>query len=276
MITFLRFGRFSVKKLRIAFSLLRVSIKAVFFDHHRYFVYCFLLTLIQFITLLSTGFIHSKLRLSVLISESMAGLNFFEILFESVSHVNVTQILFLVLLLFFELFLIYFVCSAVSCYARVQWNGEQASIAYSFKRAAKKLGKLGGYALLETVILFLCALLGVVGNMIYFGWQLLTVFNIQFISFEPVSVLGALYRSAQFFLKNVTQALSIDALIELALVLSMSIVYYFSQQSLLEPIKSVSENYFITFFLLYLLSVLYVLENVTFTLLYVEIKENRS
>lgn len=276
MIKFLRIGRLGlIKKLRIAFSLLRLSIKAVFFEHHRYFIFCILLTFIQFITLFSTGFVHSKLRLSLMISESLAGLNLFEILFELVNQIKWTQILMLGLLLVLELFLIYIICSAVSWFAKEKFKHSQQSIGNSFRVAGKKSKQWALYAVLETVVLFLCALLGGIGSLLYFAWQLLTIFNIQLITFESVTVFGAIWRSAYYFMKNCMEVISIDALIELVLIVTISGIYYFSQQSLAEPIKTLSENYLIAFCLLYLISILYVLEAVTFSLLYLDMKKDR-
>jgi hypothetical protein len=277
MIKFLRIGPFGlIKKIRIAFSLLRLSTKAVFFEHHRYFIFCILLTLIQFVTFISTGFIHSKLRLSLMLSESLAGLNFFEILFESVNQIKTAQILMLALLLVLELFLIYIICSAVSWFIKEKLNHSQQSILSSFAFAVKKSKQLIMYALLQTVVLFVCALFDGIGNVFYFAWQLLTIFNIQFITFESVTVFSAIWRSAYYFMKNFMEVLSIDALIDLALIITVSGIYYFSQQSLVQPIKALSENYLIAFCLLYLVSILYVLEAVTFSLLYLEMKKNRS
>lgn len=273
MIRFLKIGRFGLlKKIRIGVSLLRLSIKSVFFEHNRYFIYCSLLAVVQFIILLSTGFVHSKLRLSLMITESLAGLNFFEVLFESVNQIKNAQVLLLGLLLCIELFFIYSIYSAVSWFIKER----PRSILKSFIVAAKKSKQLACYALLETIILLICALLGGIGNLIYFGWQFLTVFNIQLITFESVTFLNATVRSTRYFLKNFAQVLSIDALLEFTIIVIMSSVYYFSQKPLLEPIKTISENYFVAFFLLYLLSILYVLETVTFTLLYIAIKENRN
>lgn len=277
MIKFLRIGRLGlIKKFRIAFSLLRLSTKAVFFEHHRYFIFCILLTLIQFITFASTGFIHSKLRLSLMLSESLAGLNFFEILFESANQIKTAQILMLALLLVLELFLIYIICSAVSWFIKEKLNHSQQSILSSFAFAVKKSRQLIMYALLETVVLFVCALFDGIGSVFYFAWQLLTIFNIQFITFESVAVFSAIWHSAYYFLKNSMEVLSIDVLIELALIITVSGIYYFSQQSLVQPIKALSENYLIAFCLLYLVSILYVLEAVTFSLLYLDMKKNRS
>ena len=171
---------------------------------------------------------------------------------------------------------IYVVCSAISYSAKATAKGQTLAVAESFKNAAYKTPQLFGYSVLETIILFLCALTGVIGNVVYFGWRLLTILNIQYISFESNTIWSALYCSAASFLKNIVQAISIDALLELILIVAMSVIYYFSQQSLFEPIKSVSDNYVVAFFLVYLLSILYLVENVTFTLLYIEIKKNRS
>lgn len=136
MIRILKVGRLGfLKKVRIAFSLLRLSIKAVIFEHQRYFLFCLIFTLVQFATLFFTGFIDAKLRLSLLISESLAGLNFFEIAFESINRIDFWQIVLLGLFLCAELFSIYLLSSAV-CYFALS---ESLESNYSLKSSFSKL-----------------------------------------------------------------------------------------------------------------------------------------
>lgn len=269
MIRFLRIGKFRfLKRFRMAVVLIKGAFNVVFFEHYHYFVFCLALALVQFIAFSFTGLIHSKLKLSFLLSESLSGLNYFEILFESIWNLNTPQLLTAAILLFIQLFLIFIISSATSYYVMQKLNHEKQSIKKSFLNALNKIRPLGIFACLEVIIMLLCAFLGIAGSIAYFLWQLLTVFNIQIITFESINILAVFLKSLRYFKTNITNILSIDIALELFLIAMALFGYFFYQKTIVEPISLLADNYAIAILILYVMATVNLIEVVAFTFFY--------
>lgn len=261
----LRIGRFRfLKRLRISFSLIKTSLKLIFFEHYKYLIFCVLLSATQFLAFMATGFIHSRLKISLLISESLAGLNFFEILFDSVPSITSGKLMSMAFILWAELFIVYALCSAISYYTMYH----EVRVFESFKIIRFKWKQLLFFALFETVMLFFCALLGFIGDIIYFLWQWITIFTIQLITFEPISVIGSIKKSLSYFKKNLVYIVGIDSVFELGLIALAGVLYYAPGKALSEPVALALQNYGAALVLLYVISIVYVIETITFTLFY--------
>ncbi|GMU18880.1 MAG: hypothetical protein AMXMBFR12_00720 [Candidatus Babeliales bacterium] len=276
MIRLWRIGKFGFfKRFRLAGTLLKASVSLVFFQHYRYFIFCFLLSLVQFLTFVATGFIHSKLKISLIVSELLAGLNFFEILFESINNIKPAQLGMGAIILCIELFFIFCINSAVAWYSLQHTEQKKIECKQYYHLFLTIWPSLAWYALIETAVLFITALMGWVGSILYFLWQWGTIFMIQIITFEKENGLQAIKKSFNNFTKNIAHVVSIDILYESVLIAGAFLLYFITQQTIAKPMGLAKLSYGASIVLLYLLSILYVLETVTFTLLYMKLKKER-
>jgi len=269
MINFIKFGGFKFfRSIRIIIALLKSTISVMLFEHHHYFVFCLALSAIQFTMYLFSGLLHSQLKLSTLLSASLAGFNYFEILIDSVSTLSAQQLLLDAALLFIQLLGIYLISSATAYYAMQSVKKEKQSIKESFLNASSKIKLLSLYAGLEVVITATCALMGLVGSLFYFIWQIIMVFKIQVITFEQSSFVGVFIKSIRSFKSNIANILGIDLIFEGSLIFIAFIGYFFYQKVIVEPVNLIADNYAIALIITYMLAAVTLVEVIVFTFLY--------
>lgn len=261
------------KNFRIGLTLLISGFKVLLFKHARYFIFCLLLTVIQLSKFLLTGFINPKISLSTLISESLAGLNFFEILFMYLPSSKVSdilmQVLFGFLLLLTELFLILLMSGAACLYTNSIIEQKDFSIGSSFDYSLKKSKKWLYLALFDAIILFSCALVGVAGNILYFLWEACTAFTIPILIFEHISVSSAIKKSFLYLSKNISRIFEIDAILELILIILGILIYYIYEQFITAQVTFLNKfPWIILLVIMYGMAVVYLVQIITFTKLY--------
>jgi len=272
-------GRSIFKKIRIAFTLLNSSFESFFFSHQHYFLLCILLAAIQFIYMKIIGLIHYRLTLGFLIKELLAGENFFEILWHNahftISADNFFSLLALTVLLYLEIILILFVLSASSHYTFKQQNN---SIRKSLQTSLTHWRAICTWGLLELCTLGSSSLLGDLGGLLYFVWNIITIFDVQILSFDNVSAYGVIKKSWKLFKQNFSKVVVFDIIIEGLLIIAGLILYFISRQHM--PSTSIAglENYsdIIIFLTLYLISSVMVFEVVIFTKLYKTVEKNNK
>ncbi|HZW61663.1 MAG TPA: hypothetical protein VFF04_05560, partial [Candidatus Babeliales bacterium] len=257
------------KTFRVGIVLFYGASRAIFFEHHRYFIFCILLTLIQFMTFTMVGVINPKLLYSILITETLSGLNFFDILFTyipfSFTCERIGKLFLDALILISNLFMAYFVACAAAYYIWLRTTAN-ATAKFGFKHAYIKINQLFYLALLESGVVFLTALIGAWGNVLYFIWQLLMIFAIQLITFEDLRLMSVIKKSVHFFTNNIKNILGIDTLINFILIMSAVLLYYFYSSFIFAPIKTaVKYNYWLLLVILYILSVVYMLQLIAIT-----------
>ncbi len=273
MLRMLKFGRFNFfKSFRIAITLLKNASKVAVFEHKHYFIFCLSLTILQFITFFLIGHLNVRLKLSAILSEYLAGLNLFEIITES-SPINTSQTIFMTLLLWVELFLMFIISSAVAYYAFQKYTKQNQSYSKSFRNAFGRSKYFIIYAGIEVIVLFICYKFAILGNLMYFIWQLSTVFLIPIITFESLNLKEALFKSFNYFKANLTNIISMDLGIELLFIVFALIGYFLYQKIVIEPMQSMADNYVISFIILYFVSTVSIIEVIAFTLLYKMIQE---
>lgn len=275
----IRGGRSIFKKIRITFTLLESSFKLVFFSHQHYFLLCVLLAAIQYIHLKITGLIHHRLTLGVLITELLAGENFFEILWHdaqfTVSANNFFTLLAFIMLLYVEIVLVFFVLSASSLYTFKQQNN---SIRKSMYTSLTRWRAICAWGLFELCAQGSSSLLGDVGVLLYFVWHMITIFDVQILSFDHVGVYRVLKKSWQLFKQNFSKVVAFDVIIEGLLIIVGFLLYSISTQYIPSISLVDSENYndIVIFLILYFMSSVMVFEVVVFTNLYKVIEKNNK
>lgn len=268
------------KSFRVGLVLLYGAISAIFFEHDRYFIFCASLTLIQFLTFTAVGIINPKLLYSILITETLSGFNFFDILFAyvpfSVTITKIGKICLDALILINNLFLGYLVSCAVIHYTWLRHTGN-ATARFAFKYACTKLNLLFHLAVLETCVIFFMALIGAWGNLFYFIWQMIMVFAIQIITFQDIKISAVVKKSAHFFFKNVKNILGVGTVLNFVIITAAILLYYFYSRAIFAPIKDITNySYLGIFIILYLLSVLYMIQIITFTNFYSIITKKKA
>ncbi len=267
----IRGGRSIFKRIRIGFTLSKNSFKSVLFDHQHYFLLCILLALIQFMHLKITGVIRSRLTLGVLMTELLSGENFFEILWQDTHFMASTKdslytLVAFIALLYLEIVLSLFVLSAAAHYTAQQSN----SIGKSIRTSLTHWRAICVWGLIEVSTQGSSSLLGEAGAVLYFVWNIITIFDVQILSFDHVSAYGVIKKSWRLFKQNFSEVVAFDVIIE-GLIISMGfILYSIFKHYIPSTGLGESENYsnVIILLILYLISSVMILEVVVFTNLY--------
>lgn len=236
-----------------------------------------MLTAIQFIHLKIAGLIHYRLTPGVLITELLAGENFFEI-FRHDAHFtlsgnNFFTYLNFVVFLYIEIVLIFFVLCATAYYALEQPNN---SIQKSTQASLSHWRGICVWGFIELGAQGSSSFLGSVGTLLYFAWNLITIFDIQILSFDRFSAYHVLKKSWKLFIQTFSEVVALDIIIEGFLLLIGLGIYTVSKQYILGTGLADSENYndIVVFLILYLISSVMIFEAVVFTKLYKKIEKN--
>ena len=271
-------ARYSLfKRLRIGFTLLTSSFKLVFFSHQNYIFFSVFLAVIQFMHLKVTGFIHHRLTLGILITELLAGENFFEILWHNAHFTfsvnNFFTLVAFIALLYLKIILIFFILSAACQYTFKQKNN---SIPKSIKASLSHWRGICVWALFELFAQGFSSLVGDIGALLYFTWNIVTIFDIQLLTFEPVGAYQILKKTWGLFKKNFSEIVALDVIIEGLLVTAGLILYSISRRYMpnISLVESKDYNEIIIFLILYLISSVMIFETVVFTNLYKAIGKN--
>lgn len=269
-------ARYSIfKKVRMGFTLLKSAFKSVFLSHKNYFFLCLMLTTIQFIHLQITGLIHHR-TLGFLMTELLAGENFFEILWHdaqfTLSGNNFLTFLNFITLLYIDIILIFFVLCAVAHYAFKQQNN---SIRKSIVTSMTHWYAICGWGLIELGAQGFSSVLGGVGVLLYFAWNIITIFDVQILSFDPVNAYHVLKKSWKLFMQSFSEVVALDVIIEGFLIIIGLVIYTISKQYISGINFAELENYndLVVFLILYLISSVMIFEVVVFTNLYKAIEK---
>ena len=272
-------GRSIFKKIRIALRLLKSSFKSLFFSEQHYFLFYILLAAIQFIHLKITGLIHHRLTLGVLMTELLAGENFFEILWHdahfTVSANNFFTLLAFIALLYLEIILVFFVLSAASHYTFKQENN---SLRKSMQTSLTHWYAICAWGLFELCAQGSSSLLGYIGVLLYFVWNIITIFDVQILSFDRVNAYHVLKKSWKLFKQNMSGIVALDVIIEGLLMTAAVILYFISRRYMTDISLADSQNYsdIVIFLVLYLMSNVMIFEVVVFTNLYKAIEKKNE
>lgn len=235
-----------------------------------------MLAAIQFIHLKITGLVNPRLTLGVLMTELLAGENFFEILWHDADFTfsgnNFFTFLNFIGLLYIEIILIFFVLCATAHYSFTQQNN---SIRKSIQTSLTHCRGICGWGLIELCAQGSTSFLGNVGSILYFVWNLITIFDIQILSFDRFSAYHVLKKSWKLFTQTFSEVVAFDIIIEGFLIVIGLGIYTVSKQYISGISLTGSENYndIIVFLTLYLISSVMILETVVFTMLYKTIEK---
>ncbi len=271
---FLRVGRplRFFKRIRIGFRLFKQSLSTIVFDHHRYFLFCALLALVQFSRIELTSLIDPQFSISYAVTESLMGQSFFTILFSRPHHFrslyDIGDIGFKVLFFFIELFLSFTILGAVSYYTfYLKKESSLQSIIYSLSQWKK----IGIWVSLELVILFLTSLLGIIGDFLEFVWSLSTALVIPLIMFQQSSMIMIIKNTFLFFKQRFANIIGIETVTESLFIFLTFLFYYIyqNQQTFTFSFLQSTKLHALTLVgLFYLNAVAAVTEVITLTLLY--------
>lgn len=258
------------KKIRIGFTLSKSSFKSVFFSHQRYLILCLLLAAVQFIHLKITGLIHHRLTVGLLMTELLAGENFFEILWHdahfTLSSTNFLKFFNFVGFLYLEIILIFFVLCAAAYYTLKQGS----SLWNSLRKSMSRWQAICGWGLIELCAQGLSLHLGNIGALLYFAWNIITIFDVQILAFDHLNAYQILKKSWGLFKNTFSEVVAFDVIIEGLLILIGIGIYFISEQYIAGINLAEFQNYndFVVFLILYLISSIMLLEVVIFTNLY--------
>lgn len=258
------------KKIRIGFTLSKSSFKSVFFSHQRYLILCLLLAAVQFIHLKITGLIHHRLTVGLLMTELLAGENFFEILWHdahfTLSSTNFLKFFNFVGFLYLEIILIFFVLCAAAYYTLKQGS----SLWNSLRKSMSRWQAICGWGLIELCAQGLSSPLGNIGALLYFAWNIITIFDVQILAFDHLNAYQILKKSWGLFKNTFSEVVALDVIIEGLLILIGIGIYFISEQYIAGINLAEFQNYndFVVFLILYLISSIMLLEVVIFTNLY--------
>ena len=262
------------KKVRMGFTLLKTAFKSVFLSHKNYLFLCLMLTTIQFIHLQITGIIHHR-TLGFLMTELLAGENFFEILWHdakfTLSGNNFLTFLKFISLLYLEIILVFFVLCAAAHYAFKQQNNP---IRKSIVTSMTHWYAICGWGLIELGAQGLSSVLGGVGALLYFAWNIITIFDVQILSFDTVNAYHVLKKSWKLFLQSFSEVVTLDVIIEGFIVIIGLVIYAISKQYISGiNFTELENNDLVVFLILYLISSVMIFEVVVFTNLYKTIEK---
>jgi hypothetical protein len=225
-----------------------------------------------------TGLIHYRLTPGVLITELLAGENFFEILWHEgrfilSGNTSFTFIKF-VIFLYIEIVLIFFVLCATAHYTLKQSN----SIRKSTLASLSHWRGICVWGLIELFAQGSSSFLGSVGTLLYFAWNLMTIFDIQILSFDRFSVYHMLKKSWKLFTQTFSEIVALDIIIEGFLIIIGLGIYIVSKQYISGISIIGTENYndIVVFLILYLISSVMIFEAVVFTKLYKKIEIDKN
>lgn len=258
------------KKIRIGFTLSKSSFKSVFFSHQRYLILCLLLAAVQFIHLKITGLIHHRLTVGLLMTELLAGENFFEILWHdahfTLSSTNFLKFFNFVGFLYLEIILIFFILCAAAYYTLKQGS----SLWNSLRKSMSRWQAICGWGLIELCAQGLSSHLGNIGALLYFAWNIITIFDVQILAFDHLNAYQILKKSWGLFKNTFSEVVAFDVIIEGLLILIGIGIYFISEQYIAGINLAEFQNYndFVVFLILYLISSIMLLEVVIFTNLY--------
>lgn len=240
-----------------------------------------MLATIQFMYFKLMGLIFRQLTPSVLMTELLAGENFFEILWHDAYYVissnNFFTLIKFIALIYFEMILIFFVLCASADYSYRQqnyFNSKYKSIKISFQHWRI----ICAWGFIELCTQGFSSLFGTIGALFYLAWNLITIFDVQILIFEHVSVGQIIKKSWQLFKKTFRQVIAFDVIIEGLLIIFAFILYIATKQYITNfPIpEAVNYNGILIFLILYLISSVMILEVVVFTGFYQKIKKSND
>lgn len=268
------------KRFRIGFTLIRNSFKAVFLSHQHYFLFCILLALIQFIHLKIMGVIHHRFTLSAIMTELLTGESFFEILgHNSQISISKNSLVFLefITLLYLEIILVLLIL-CMSAYYSFNANNHSKSIRESIRKSFSHWRLICAWGSIELCAQAASALSGEIGGLVYFVWNLVTIFDIQILVIEHVGVWQILKKSWQLFKKNFREIVVLDIIIEGALIISGFMIFTWAKKYISDFhfVGLVNYNDPLVFLILYVISSAMVLEVVVFTSFYKELKKRAT
>lgn len=266
-------GLFFFKRIRIGIRLVMGSLQSVIFNHHKYFIFCFLITILRFIRIKLTYIIDPTISFNFLFTEFLVGQNMFNIIIDYGQPLTKSSIVLLlgkISLLYIELFVTFFIILAVVYYSQK----ENALLFDSLIKSLKKYKLIFLWSFLEITLLFLFALFGLLGEFLQFVWQLMTSLAFQVIAFEyGATFFGIIYYVFHYFKRMFANIIGIDLFVDIFLIVLTAIFYYLYQTQIIQNLNFYSKDYPINFVtivsLLYVFSVLFVSEVVTFTRLYI-------
>lgn len=269
-----RFGRkiFFFKRISIGIKLLRSSFKSITFQHYKYFIFCFIITFVQLSRITLFSYIDPRISKTILITEFLSGESFFEILIDYLKFpvtgydlklIFVKNVLFLI-----ELTTLYFTNITLSFYV----YHKNLTITECFKKTITRSKVAFSWVIIEILVLFITALLGFIGNILQFIWQLSTALSVQIIAFEKKNIFEILKSTFIYFKKTFDNILGIDLIIDFMLVILSAVFYYIYKTSVVPTFNFLNAekeiNLFIITLAFYILSTIQVLEVITFTKLY--------
>jgi hypothetical protein len=273
-----RYSRF--KKIRIGYTLLKSSVKSVLFSHQHFLLLSIILATIQLIHFKVTGLIHRRLTLSVLMTELLGGKNFFEILWHEASFIpssnNFFTLFTYIVLIYIEIILIFFVLCSAAHYTHMEHDN---SILKSMQKSVRHWRVICEWAFIELCAQGFSSLLAEVGALLYFTWNIITIFDVQILSFDDVSPYGVLKKSLRLFKQSFSEVVALDVIIEGLLITIGLAIYTVSEEYLgsasIDP-TWLDYNSMLIFLILYLMSSVIIFEVVLFTKLYKTIEKNQK
>ena len=276
LLTFSRRGLFFFKRIRIGIRLVRSSFKIIIFKHQKYFFYCFIIALVQFLRILLIGFIDRRIQLSILFTEYLVGQNFYDILVDyfklPITIKDINLLIFKNCIFLIELFITFYTTIALVYYTRFQIEEAEISIYQSFYKSYKKINLIIQWTIISSIIMFLSAFFGFMGEFLAFIWQLSTGLSLQIIAFENKNISKVMQNSFIYFKKRFGNFLGIDLLIDFIIVTITAIFYYVYQTQITPSFNFLKETHNINFLFIaivfYILAIVYISEVITFTLLY--------
>lgn len=278
MLKFLRFSRRVTffKRLNIGIRLLKSSFKILVFNHHKYFIFCFLIAIAGLLRIVLTAHIDPRIPFSVLITEFLSGQSFFEIMLDHLSLPISLKYLKLnlikTLLLFIELFIVYYISLTVTFYVFFQIYKKPISIWQSFIKSFQKFKILSKWVIIVMVISFITALFGIIGDILQFLWQLSTALSIQVIAFENKNIWQVLNFSIKYFKRIFANIIGIDLFTDLLLVLFTGFFYFLYKSQFIPAFNLLTDkpttSFIYIFLAFYIFSTVLVSETIAFTNLY--------
>lgn len=268
------------KKARISFTIVYNAIQIVFFEHRKFFLFCLFLSFIQLTKLFFVSFMHKHFTLGFQLQEILSGTNVFELLWQHFSPFALSTF-YMFVFSFFEYAALGLVgCVLIYCTYRRFLSYEQAHVKIPSPRFEPFIALLKNkapliclFAFLQTCICLVTALVGPAGNILLFVWELITVFCLQIITFENISMFDVLKKSFSYFRKNMANVVSADILFELFFVVIGFLLYHFSRVHMIDYLGSLLHNYVLIAFIMYGISLVWVIEILTFTQVYYLIKK---
>ena len=217
------------KSIRVGLHLLRGAFQAIIFSHQKYFLFCALITAVEFARLYLTSRIDPDISVATLLVEPIMGRSFFDILSE---HLTLSKRLPNQELLagrldtfffFIEVFMVFLTSAAVTYYTLFTGS----TIIQSFKQALQKTPQLLIWTIIQCFVLLLSDEGGIAGQLLYLSWQLSSSLFIPILLFEPQPFLGLLYKTFTAFRQRVGNLVGANIFFDVGFVILTALFYYY-------------------------------------------------